>query len=535
MVAVSIGCGEGTSEDNHSCTGNNDCPSGQYCGNSGACTFDCRSNADCNGGTCNSLGKCTGGGNIDGGINPDMGVPPDKSVVSPDKGHSKPDQYIPPDGPKPDSATAKIVVANISYPNMFSGNKFPTCISHLFGSSQLATPLPFAKVTVSNQGTAQAMAVSVSTQLSNYSTAATKTVNLPPGTSSTVELTPGFTFTSLFGLTSDVTGNLVTNVTYNGKTIKTDTTQVTVASRNGFYMSKALLENYSPVFVTPSDNKGAVKGLLSSASKLMAGKQMVGYQQALFAKPLSVSTVSVGNYLWESFFMDTGNKICTTLTSVSGGTGADVDVYLFDSSNFALWDSGKTATYLLYKKDAQSSTYFCYTATKQGWYYLVYYNTTDNWVSRTVVRARQATHYEATYYQAEAIFNALKAMGLTYVNTPGGTTWWNGIQKIYYPSETLSSKGGNCIDGAILFASAFEALGMRPQLVYVPGHAFVSVYIWNKENTVIPIETTLVGTGTFSYAVTEGIKKWNQYSSAKTLYTVDVDLARVAGVSPAPM
>jgi hypothetical protein len=90
--------------------------------------------------------------------------------------------------------------------------------------------------------------------------------------------------------------------------------------------------------------------------------------------------------------------------------------------------------------------------------------------------------------KAKLIFDALGQYGMYYVsdpNDPLGT----GIDYIQTPSETLSLKGGDCDDLAVLYASALESVGVGTALVHVPGHVFVAFEvdgIWHL------IETTMI-------------------------------------------
>ena len=562
LLAVGLaswGCGEG-GEPAGSCSVNTDCATGMYCSTGGLCTADCRSNSDCpNNQKCNSFGKCVPASNIDSGVrkdgaspSPDVARPdsktpldkkwpdkqwkpdlsiPDAPQTKPDKSQgtdtSIPDSYL----PKPDVGQVLLSVTNISFPSLFPVKKFPTCFSHLLGSTSLSPAYPFGKVTLKNAGTLPATGVSVEMQLSNYSTAAKKTMSVPAGTSVTVDITPGFNFTKLFSLTSDVPDNVITTVKHNGNTIKSDTQQISVASRNAFYTP--MWNPWSAVFVTPTDKQGAVKQLVSDVSKNMPGKAWGGYQN-MNAKPWSQS-ISVNSYSTDSTYLLKGHQICVSITGISTiGLDNDIDLYVLDYANYQIFAAGKSATTVAMKKDAKAGSQLCFVAAADGWYYMVFYNTPDNYFGRTVTRSRNASHFDVTYYHGEALFNTLKAKGLTYVNAPGGN-FWNSVQNVYYPSESLKSNGANCIDGTLLFASVFEVAGMRPVLIYVPGHAFVGVRMWGNEDTIIPIETTMVGTNTFNNAWISAEQSYSKYNAQGKLVLIDVKKARKIGFSAAPM
>jgi hypothetical protein len=516
-IALLAACGGGGNPG--ACTVDPDCPEGRYCGPAGACTFDCREDSDCPAGTCNSFGKCTA-------RSPDAGVPDARPKPDARRDVRPPDLAI-----AADLAQASVKVTKIELPALFPGDKFPTSLAHLIGSPALKSPLPLARVSLKNYGTATASAVSVEVQLAGFSAAASKTVTLAPGAADTVELTPSFDLAKLFAQTTEVPANVTTTVRWNQGVVFQDTHQVSILGRNAFYLQ--LKDPYSAVFVTPSDKAGSINKLLASAAQKMPGKQMVGYQ-ALTAKSLTAS-IAVASWYYESIYLLAGHKICGKLDLVTGGVDADIDVYAIDAANYALFAGGQTAVALLKLPNALTGASFCFTAAAQGWHYLVYYNTPDNFVGRAVTRTRDASHHEVAKYQAEAIYGVLKDQGMAYVNAPGGTTWWSGVQTIKYPAETIADKAGNCIDGTLVFASAFEAMGMRPVILYAPGHAFVGVRMWTTEDIIVPVETTMVGTSSFDQAYVKAVDEIDQNNQAGTLWPVDIATARPLGVSPAPM
>jgi hypothetical protein len=148
------------------------------------------------------------------------------------------------------------------------------------------------------------------------------------------------------------------------------------------------------------------------------------------------------------------------------------------------------------------------------------------------------TKWEVTYYQSVAIFEELRARGLAYINLTG-SGFFSTAQNVRYPAESLSTMSANCIDGSLLFASAWEALGMEPIVAvsYTAGHAFAAVRCWpGTTNCVIPIETTMVGTTTTPWdAYLTGLTKWNDWAAAGHLKSIDIKMMRAAGFTPAPM
>ena len=137
---------------------------------------------------------------------------------------------------------------------------------------------------------------------------------------------------------------------------------------------------------------------------------------------------------------------------------------------------------------------------------------------------------------AKAIFNVLHKRGIHYVQNNGaGTT----AQKINYPIEVLRSRDGLCIETTHLFASIFEALGMQPIIIEIPGHAFVG---WRQElnsNIIDFLETTMIANknATFSEALNKGNRTFDAEKAAGNFDTgvssfVDVEQTRIYGVRP---
>jgi len=114
--------------------------------------------------------------------------------------------------------------------------------------------------------------------------------------------------------------------------------------------------------------------------------------------------------------------------------------------------------------------------------------------------------------QVKAIYTALKEdYQITYINSP--TAFGKGNenpQRIRLPKESLSSKSANCIDGAVLYASAIESIGMHPYIITTPSHAF-TCYDSKPDDSgqLICLETTMTsGDWTFEQALDEGAVKY---------------------------
>jgi hypothetical protein len=104
--------------------------------------------------------------------------------------------------------------------------------------------------------------------------------------------------------------------------------------------------------------------------------------------------------------------------------------------------------------------------------------------------------------QVRAIYDALKAEGIVYVNSvlAFGATKGEYVQRVRLPRESLAHRSANCIDGTVLMASVLEAASLNPGLVLVPGHAFLA---WETEagsGEWDYLETTMIGSQDFDGA-----------------------------------
>jgi hypothetical protein len=146
--------------------------------------------------------------------------------------------------------------------------------------------------------------------------------------------------------------------------------------------------------------------------------------------------------------------------------------------------------------------------------------------------------------EIKAIFNAVRNDQVSYVNSSLSFGKVGFTQRVRLPRESLSQKSANCIDGAVLFASLFENIGLEPLLVLIPGHAFVGVRLAPNSRDVLFIETTLVGrnilnsvftlTSTFDAATQKGNEEYNVaiQNNPSEVHIVDIKKARGLGIYP---
>jgi hypothetical protein len=136
--------------------------------------------------------------------------------------------------------------------------------------------------------------------------------------------------------------------------------------------------------------------------------------------------------------------------------------------------------------------------------------------------------------QANAIFQAMKGSGISYVNSV--FTFGNYVgqaQRIRLPRETLALSSANCMDVSVVFASAIENLGMNPILVIVPGHAFTGIKLGPQSSEILYLDLTVLPKGSFEQAVARA-QIWLKKTPPDQVLTVDVAAARMLHIYPIP-
>jgi len=118
----------------------------------------------------------------------------------------------------------------------------------------------------------------------------------------------------------------------------------------------------------------------------------------------------------------------------------------------------------------------------------------------------------STYQQFKAIFEALKLIGISYVDSSISFGWDTSYasQRIKLPSATIETKAANCIDGTILFASLIENIGIDPIIVLVPRHALVGWRPYPNSNEILFLETTQIASADFDSAIKSGWESLNR-------------------------
>ena len=149
----------------------------------------------------------------------------------------------------------------------------------------------------------------------------------------------------------------------------------------------------------------------------------------------------------------------------------------------------------------------------------------------------------ATVPQIKALYDELKSRGVSYVMDPNVAADQVFVQRTRLPAEVLATTNAQCLEGTLLFATLFEAIGIKPIIVIVPGHAFVGWHTVAKDGTKgepLFVETTMVGSADFEAAVrvaTRRVATEMQQGSFKAGASTIVDVPAIiaAGFTAQPL
>ena len=148
-----------------------------------------------------------------------------------------------------------------------------------------------------------------------------------------------------------------------------------------------------------------------------------------------------------------------------------------------------------------------------------------------------------TLSQVKALFDELKERGVSYVMDPAVFAERVAVQRTRLPVEVLASTNAQCLEGTLLYATLMEAIGLQPELVFIPGHAFVAWKPSQYDKDKAPLyflETTLTGgPATFEQAVERATKHYQDEKAARHFdigvsALVDVHALRAKGYTPQP-
>ncbi len=168
-------------------------------------------------------------------------------------------------------------------------------------------------------------------------------------------------------------------------------------------------------------------------------------------------------------------------------------------------------------------------------------NPAAQWFARFatgVVNDRLRAELNKPLQYAMGLFEAERLYGLNYVLVPANDySVKHGIKdyidSVQFPHQTLTNRGGDCSDLAILFASLMQSVGVEAAFITVPGHIYAAfdtgldetqakktfadpgLLIFQNGKVWIPVEVTMVKDG-FIKAWRVGAKEWVDNSELGT-------------------
>jgi hypothetical protein len=169
----------------------------------------------------------------------------------------------------------------------------------------------------------------------------------------------------------------------------------------------------------------------------------------------------------------------------------------------------------------------------------------DEFLKAAKKRAPQETFagtQTATLPQVQAIYDELHDRGVSYVMDPEVVSETVFAQRTRLPSDVLASQNAQCLEGAILFATLMEAIGLDPVIVRIPGHAFVGWHTARDpvaDGTRMYVETTMVHTANFADAVKFAKQEVDHQESLSHFdegisRLIEVKELRARGITPQP-
>ena len=132
--------------------------------------------------------------------------------------------------------------------------------------------------------------------------------------------------------------------------------------------------------------------------------------------------------------------------------------------------------------------------------------------------------------QVAAIYKAIQNMDVSYVDS---SVSYSGSQNIRLPADSIGEASANCIDGTLLFASAFERVGINPMAVldFNEGHAYVGFQIDEHEKEFVFLDTVYVGNHKLPEAIKAGDSNVKDCSGPNCIL-IDIAQARDLGINP---
>jgi hypothetical protein len=273
-------------------------------------------------------------------------------------------------------------------------------------------------------------------------------------------------------------------------------------------------------WVTPKDDE--IQSLIHESANNVNAKAMrglVGYQETEYISEMKEKIkLPAKKYQSIKIHLRQGCQISSILTNVDGGSGNDVNFALLNPEDMVIFERALRLSSQFAIPRVQSGYRINFTAPVENDYFLLFDNHFSTFADKNIGVSiniiSPITHGEIVKYQLKAIYETIQQKGYNYVNTP--ISYAPGIsQRVKRPSETIRLRGGNCIDGVVLFASCFESLILDTYIILLPqiGHSIVAVREWKDSNQFIFLETTFTGSKTFEESIRIGYETLKKYEN----------------------
>jgi hypothetical protein len=143
-----------------------------------------------------------------------------------------------------------------------------------------------------------------------------------------------------------------------------------------------------------------------------------------------------------------------------------------------------------------------------------------------------ASQARSTIVQVQAIYRALQQAGLNPAKNPrsASTLIGNLPEHVQLPHDSLQNLSASYIDGAVLYASLFENIGLQSQVLLAPGHAYVGVRLSEDFDDYLYLETAFPAQADFDKAVESAQHGLNHYR--ESIVSVQIPDARQDGIVP---
>lgn len=144
---------------------------------------------------------------------------------------------------------------------------------------------------------------------------------------------------------------------------------------------------------------------------------------------------------------------------------------------------------------------------------------------------------DGVFEQVAAIFYTLRAKGIKYSNITSTSNSNPNIasQYIRFSDEVLTNTQANCADGTVFFCSVLKKIGIHTEMVFIPGHVYLSYYLNENKTKSYLLETTTVGNVNFDIydatnlqvdAFNGNLNKFYNDDFLDGYFVIDVDAAR---------